>query len=179
MDKKLESRKKQFLETLEKTLKGEEGIGELSIFTADELGSPMDILRVEIAGFGVDVVSVLGEFFFMPFEDTDAFFFSSVITITGTLEKDAVPDIADLIARMNFFMPFGCFALGDEDKTIVYKYTVPVMTGSDDDTNNKVIARAVDSAIGMAENFDGYLRGVIRDQMSVEEVLEIFKNGKR
>lgn len=178
MDKKIESKKKKLLEALETTLKGEEGIGELSIFTAKELGAPMDILRVEIAGFGVDLVSVLGEFLFMPFEDTDVLFFSSVITITGTLEKETAPDIAELISRMNFIVPFGCFALGDEDRSVVYKYTVPVLIG-DDDLMNKTIARACDSAIGMAENFEGYLKLVIKDQMSVQDVLEMFKNGQR
>ena len=173
----METSRKELLTALEKGLKKEEGIGESTLFTAEELGAPADILRVEIAGFGVDLVSVLGEFFFMPFDDTDVIFFTSVITITGTLEKDAVPDIAELISRMNFLLPFGCYALGDEDKTLVYKYTVPVMAESDDE-KMKVIARAADSAIGIAEKFEGYIKLVLKNQMRYEDVLNMFKEGR-
>ncbi|MBQ7724471.1 MAG: hypothetical protein IJT63_02570 [Lachnospiraceae bacterium] len=178
MDKKIESKKKKLLEALETTLKGEEGIGELSIFTAEELGSPVDILRVEVAGFGVDLVSVLAEFMFMPFEEEDILFFTSVITITGSLEKDALPDIAELISKMNYFLPFGCFALGDDDKTLIYKYTVPVMAKKDDE-KKALMARAADGAIGIAETFEGYIKLVIKNEMSVNDVLDMFKNGQR
>ncbi|MCR5000441.1 MAG: YbjN domain-containing protein [Lachnospiraceae bacterium] len=174
----MDNKTTELLRALENSLKGEEGIGELSIFTAEELGAPMDILRVEISGFGVDFVSVLGEFFFMPFEETDILYFTSVITITGTLEKDAVPDMTEAVSRMNYYLPFGCFAIGEEDKNLIYKYTVPVMSENDEE-KKKFIAGACDSAIGMAENFEGYLKLILRNEMSVEEVLEMFKNGRR
>ena len=174
----MESKQKKLLEALEATLKDEEGIGELSIFTADELGAPMDILRVEVAGFGVDLVSVLGEFMFLPFEEEDVLFFTSVITITGTLEKEAVPDVVDLISRMNFYVPFGCFALGDDDKTLIYKHTVPVMAKKDED-KKALIARAADGAIGTAETFEGYLKLVINNEMSARDVLDMLKNGQK
>ena len=75
-----DSKKSKLLEELKKKLEESGNFGEMSVFTAKELDAPMDILRAEIPEFGSDLVSLLGEFFFLPIEDEGRVYFSTVIT---------------------------------------------------------------------------------------------------
>ncbi len=166
--------KKELLEALEGELKGEEGIGEMSMFSAKELNAPMDILRAEIPEYGPELVSVLGEFFFFPVDYEDTLFFSTVITLSSTLPKEAAPDVASAIARLNYYVPLGNYALGDEDKNLVYKMTLPIRTDEKKDKQTKDIINSVYYALGMAEKFLGYILMVVKNEITVDEMIGIF-----
>ena len=78
----MSDRKKQLLNRLENFFKNDEDVEEASIFTAEELGTPMDMLRVLVAGYGPELIEVLAEYSFIPFEGADeVWYFSSIITI--------------------------------------------------------------------------------------------------
>lgn len=166
---------KDLLKGLEAELKETEGIGETSIFTSKELDAPMDILRAEVTEFGSDLVSVLGEFFFLPIEEDDIRYFSIAITISGSVEKAALADAGAAIARLNYFLPFGCFCLGGEENSLVFRHTVLLDTTVKKDIQAKEIALASNAAISVAERFSEYLLLIIRNEMSIKEMLKIFK----
>ncbi len=166
--------KKELLEALEKELKGNEGIGEMSMFSAKELNAPMDILRAEIPEYGPELVSVLGEFFFFPADDKDTLFFTTVITLSSTLPKEAAPDVASAIARLNYYIPLGSYALGDEDKNLVYKMTLPLRAEEKKESQIKDMVNSVFYALGIAEKFLGYIIMVIKNEITVEEMTDMF-----
>lgn len=168
-------REKDLLNALEAELKETEGIGETTIFTSKELDAPMDILRAEIKEFGSDLVSVLGEFFFIPIEDDDIKYFSIAITVSGSVEKAALADTGAAIARLNYFLPFGCFCLGGEEHSLVFRHTVLLDTAAKKDIQAKEIALASNAAISVAEKFSEYLLLVIKNEMTIIEMLKIFK----
>ena len=163
---------KELLEALEAALKEDDGIGEMSVFTAKELDAPMDILRAEISGFGPDLVSVLGEFFFIPFEDEETLYFSTVITLSSTVPAEAVPDVTGAIARLNYYLPCGCFALGSEDKNLVYRHTALIDAKDKKEDQIKDIVRSSDIALGVAERFWANLLSVIKNEITVSEMMD-------
>ena len=57
----MSDRKKQLLERLETFFVNDEEVEEASIFTAEELGTPMDMLRVLVTGYGPGLMDVLAE----------------------------------------------------------------------------------------------------------------------
>ncbi|MCR5775343.1 MAG: YbjN domain-containing protein [Lachnospiraceae bacterium] len=173
----MEKRKLEILQMLETDLRENWEMGEMSIFNREELNVPVDLLRVEIPGFGADLVSVLGEFFFLPFEDTEVLFFSSVITLTTQLPSQAVTDVLAGIARLNYYLPCGCFALGDDDKILVYRFTVPIVGEEDIEKQYEDASIAVDTAITTAETFEGQLKLLIKGDITVEDLIYPFKQG--
>ncbi len=168
----MESRKKELLEALEAELKTDDSIGEMSVFSAKELNVPMDILRAEVTGFGPDLVSVLGEFFFFPFEDENTLYFTTVITLSSTVPAEAAPDLAGAVARLNYYLPCGCFALGAEDKNLVYRYTALLDAADKKEDQIKDIIRTYDIALGVADRFYPNLLLVIRNEMTVSEMMD-------
>ncbi len=165
--------KKELLDALEARFKADGDIGEVLMFTSKELGSSMDVLRAEITEFGPDLMNVLGEFFFMPFDDEGLMFFTSVITLSNSVPKEAVPDIEAAIARLNYYMPCGCYALGDEDKNLVYRYTSILLTNEEKDKLTEAVSSAAYSAISVAEKFMGYLLLVLKNEITVEQMVKM------
>ncbi len=175
----MDARKKELLEMLEKELKKDDSIGQMSIFTAKELGTPMDILRAEIMEFGPDLISVLGEFLFMPFEDEGVLFFTSVITLSGTVPKGAAPDLAAAVARLNYNMPLGCFALGDDDKNLIFKFTTLIDAGDKKEKQASAVSRSVEMALSVSDRYMSFLLPVINNDMTVDEMVEMLKGGNK
>ncbi len=170
--------KKELLDALKKLLETDEDTGEVSVFSSDELGAPADILRAELPEFGPDLVSVLGEFFFIPFEDDELLYFSSVITISSTVPEAAVPEVAAAVARLNYYLPCGCYALGDNDKNLIYRYTALIDSSDDREKQKAAVSTAALASIFVAEKFMGNLLLVIRNEMTVDEMVEMLKAEK-
>ncbi|MBQ9437095.1 MAG: hypothetical protein IJU50_02070, partial [Lachnospiraceae bacterium] len=154
----MNERKQELLKALEEELKNNDMIGEMSLFTSEELNSPSDMLRAEIANFGTTGQSVLGEFLFLPIEDEELYYFTSVINLTFTLERSAAEEIARAASRLNYYLPVGGFALGGEDDSnLVFKYMVPVLADADIGIQKKTVFAAADRALLYGERFEAYL----------------------
>jgi hypothetical protein len=175
---KMDEKKLELLKSLEAEYKEAEDMGEASIFTAKELNAPMDMLRAEIAAFGPDLVSVLGEFFFMPFEETEVIYFTSVITLSNTVPEESADDVAAAVARLNYYIPCGCYALGEDDKNLVFKYTVPIVGEDETEHQTSAVSIAANTAIMTAERYMGYLKLILMNEVTVDEMIEMAKNGK-
>ncbi len=173
----MSDRKNELLEALEAQLKEDGDFGEMSIFTSKEMNIQADILRVEIPEFGPDLVSVLGEFFFLPIEDEDNLLFTTVISLSNTVPPEAAPDVAAAAARVNYLLPCGCFALGNEDKNFVYKNTAVLSNKDSKDEQLKEIKRSVDASLGSAETFYSYLLPVFKNDITVDEMINMLNGG--
>ncbi|MCR5411070.1 MAG: YbjN domain-containing protein [Lachnospiraceae bacterium] len=174
----MDEKKNRLLELLEEQLKKDDDIGEMSVFTARELDLPINILRAEVTEFGPELVSILAEFFFLPVDNEDALYFSSVLTLSSSIPKEAVPDMAAAVAHLNYYVPMGCYALGEDDRTFIYKCTVPVRTDDDEDRQKDDMYRAVDASLMLAESFLNYLILVLNNEISVDEMLDMIRGSK-
>ncbi len=170
-------RQKELLEALEEILNENEHTGEVSMFTAEELGAPMDILRAELTEFGPDLESVLAEFFFIPAENEDTMFFTTVITLSSTVPKEAVPDVAAAAARIDYYLPAGSFALGENDENLIFRHTALIDRGDDIKHQTAAVSKASLTSFSVAASFFGYLLMVMKDEITVEEAVNMLKGG--
>ena len=95
----MNEKKRKMLNVLIEELDESEDFEEISLFTAEELGAPADIARALISDVGSELIDVLGEFLFMPYEDEEMLYFTSVITLTDEIMADEQVDIALAIAH--------------------------------------------------------------------------------
>ncbi|MCR5487293.1 MAG: YbjN domain-containing protein [Lachnospiraceae bacterium] len=173
----MDERKKSLLKALEEDWKDAEGVGRISLFTREELGAPMDILRAEIMDYGAEVRPVLGEFFFLPLPETEVLYFVTVITLSDSLPEDRVYDAGLATARLNYYLPFGCFALGDHDKNLVFRHSIPVMGNQEEKDQFLAISNAANTAVIISEQYEGYLRLALNGDITVEEMAEMAGKG--
>ncbi len=167
----MEMKHRELLDTLRSRLETDDGIGEISLFTAEELNSPVDILRAELTEFGPDLVSRLGEFFFMPVKDEGLLYFTTVITLSGNVPREAVPDVAAAVARLNYYIPCGCYALGDDDKNLIYRYTALLPDEKEKQAPGEMVISAALTAFSTAEKYLSFLLLVLNNEISVEEMV--------
>ncbi|MCR4654905.1 MAG: hypothetical protein K5770_01530 [Lachnospiraceae bacterium] len=165
--------KKELLNALEERLKADGDIGQTVMLNAEDLGSSMDVLRAEILEFGPDLMNVLGEFFFMPFEDEGLMFFTSVITYSDSVPREAAADIAAAVARLNYYIPCGCYALGNDDKNLIYRYTAIMLNSEEKERLTQAVISAAYSSVSVAEKYLGYLLLVLKGEITVEEMVKM------
>ena len=173
----MNERKMELLRGLEAEFKEADDIGEVTVFKSEELGGIADMLRAEIPEFGTDLVSVLGEFFFLPFEENEVLYFTSVITLSGSITEDIAPDLAIAVARLNYILPCGCFALGDNDKNLIFRFSVPVFGDEDKKRQEMEVSNAANTAILVAEKYEAYLKLVMNNDMTVDEMIKTVQKG--
>ena len=131
---------------------------DFSIFTSEELGTEMDVLRGMHTEFSSEMVEVLGEYFFLPLETEDIWYFTSVFTIIEQIPDLLLEEMGATISRLNYYLPMGAFVLGgDQTGTLIYRYTVPVLSSHDEEVQFDMIRSAADAAFYCAEEFAGYL----------------------
>ena len=178
MDKETEQRKSGLLKQMEDFFQSDEGVEEASIFTAEELGTPMDMLRIFVTDYGPGLIDILGEFSFIPFEGPqEVWYFSSVLTIMTGIPKDGVSSLAGAISRLNFYMPYGCFAISPDGDMLVYKAVTAVRADHDDKVIYEDIELSADKALTFAENYTDLLIKVADGGMPLKDFIDTLPEG--
>ena len=114
----MSDKRNELLKIINEQLQDAEDFEEVSLFTKDELDAPVDIVRGMLTEVGTELVSVLAEFFFLPYEDEEMLYFTSAITVTDEILKDELVDISMAVARINFDLPCGGFSIGPDGESL-------------------------------------------------------------
>ncbi len=169
----MEERKRDLLKRLEKFFKEDEDIEEASLFTKEELETPMDVLRVLVTGYGPALIDVLAEYSFipMPGEVQEVLYFSSVLTIETDIPREGAAILANAIARINFFLPYGGFCLSPDGSMLTYKSVTALRADENDETLYKDIELSADTALLVPENFTDSLLRIIDGRLPLSEFM--------
>ena len=169
----MEERKRNLLKQLEKFFKEDEDIEEASLFTKEELETPMDVLRVLVTGYGPALIDVLAEYSFipMPGEADEVWYFSSVLTIETDIPKEGAAALSNAIARLNFYMPYGGFCLSPDGSMLTYKSVTALRSDEKDETLYKDIELSADTALFVPENFTDSLLRIADGRMPLSEFI--------
>ena len=166
-------RKQKLLKRLEDFFKNDEDIEEASIFTAKELGTPMDMLRVLVTGYGPGLMDVLAEFSFLPLEGPDeVWYFTSIITIKDDIPEDGVSPLAGAISRLNFYLPYGEFCINAKGDLLIFKSMTVLRADHDDDKLYEDIELAADRALLSAEGYTDLLIRVSDGRMLLNDFID-------
>ena len=134
----------------------------------------MDVLRVLVTEYGSDLTDILVEYSFIPFEGPDeVWYFSSVLTIETAVPAEGVPALSQAIARLNFVLPYGSFALSVDGKMLVYKSITALRSDCDDETLYKDIELSADTALLVPEQYTGLLLKVADGSLLISDFLDM------
>jgi hypothetical protein len=167
-------RERNLLQMLEKSI--ENDFNEMSLFTSEELGTEMDVFRVLETGYGSALTDALGEFFFRPYDDSesDVMLFSAVITLTTKLTAKYVPTLAAGIAKLNFYLPCGGFAINADETTLAFRLSQVCYKSQSDEEILRQLKDCVGLAFGAPEQYAGMLLKMAEGGVSLKELSVLF-----
>lgn len=168
----MDERKLELLKRLEAYFNEDEDIEETSIFTKDELETPMDVLRTLITDYGSNLTDVLVENSFLPLEETEVLYFNTIITIKADVPAEGVPSLSSAIAKLNFFLPYGAFSINADGSMLVYRSTDAILSKDDDDKLYEQMELSADTAILVAEGYAGQLSDVADGALLLSDFLD-------
>lgn len=166
-------RKKALLEKLELFYKDDEGIEEASLFTGEELGTPMDVLRLLVRDYGPGLMDVLAEFSFLPTEGDEVWFFNAVLTILTDVPKEAVPALSGAISRLNFYLPFGAFCISSDGSMLSYKAVTALRASHDDENIYENLEVAAESALLVPEQYTYTLEQIANGSLLMNDFIKM------
>ncbi|SFL10227.1 hypothetical protein SAMN05216390_11065 [Lachnospiraceae bacterium KH1T2] len=140
-----------------------------------EGGVPFSILRVGIHDFATIPDGVLAEFFFLDTEESaeHVMYFYSVITIEDEMDRKYSDELAKSIARLNFYIQGGCFAINAAESTLVYRNTGYYFDSLSDEQIFDGMSLNAIHAVQIAEPYGGILSGVAKGENTFEEIMEL------
>ncbi len=167
----MDERKRELLKQLETFFNEDEDIAEVSLFTKEELETQMDVLRLLIIDYGPDLMDVLAECSFLPLQDTEVLYFSTVLTIRMDIPKEGLSSLSGAVSRLNFFLPYGSFSVSGDGTMLVYKATAAFPSEWDDDKLYKLMEISADSALFVAESYTEVLSQVADGKMPLSDFI--------
>lgn len=172
-NKKMEERKFKLLKQLEAFFKEDETVEEASLFTKEELETPMDIVRALLTDYGPGLMDVLAEYSFIPFEGPqEVWYFSSIITIKMDVPKDGVSALCGAISRLNFYLPYGAFCINAAGDLLIYKSVTAIRTDHNDKEIYENMELSADTALLVAEEHTDMLVKVANGTMLLDDFID-------
>jgi hypothetical protein len=168
----MDERKLELLKQLEAYFKNDEGTEDISIFTKEELGTSMDVLRALITDYGTELTDVLAEFSFLPLQDTEVLYFNTVLTIRVDVPKEGVAALSGAVSRLNFYLPYGSFAISSDGSLLIYKSCSAFPSNWDGQKLYELIETSADTALFVAESHIGTLSDIADGKMSLSEFID-------
>ncbi|MCR5402400.1 MAG: hypothetical protein K6E91_01085 [Butyrivibrio sp.] len=173
----MEERKRSLLKRLEGFFSDDETVEEASVFTAEELNAPVDILRVLVTEYGAELTDVLAEYYFAPSEERDdVWYFTSVINIDPAVPMEGITALSLAIAKLNFYIPYGSFAISGDGGLLVFKSVTALRSDSDDEKLYKDIELAADNALFIPEQYTELLSQVADGSLLLEDFLSMLSH---
>lgn len=142
----------------------------------EESGIEDGILAILFDELGSNSDEAFGEFFFSPVitDEDEVQYFNCVIVLTQDIDKDKLPLLYEAFAYINFYIPYGAFAIDADHESIVYRYTQALPIRMKDEDLYAQIQIAMGNAISMADSNINLVLSLEDGTMDLEDVRDVF-----
>ncbi len=170
---KHQEKQREYLKRLERFFSEDPDIEQVSLFTMEELDAPMDMLRAIVTDYGAGLTDVLAEFSFIPFPGPqEVWYFSSTLTIKEDISKYGVSALSGAVARLNFYLPYGCFAVNPEGNMLIYKAVTAIRSDHDEEKIYEDIELSADTALLIPESYTDLLVKVAEGTLLLQDFID-------
>ena len=94
-----------------------------------------------------------------------------MLTIETDIPREGAAILANAIARINFFLPYGGFCLSPDGSMLTYKSVTALRADENDETLYKDIELSADTALLVPENFTDSLLRIIDGRLPLSEFM--------
>ncbi len=169
----LEQKQQSILESLESSFQKQEVFA--AILPKEETAA-VNMLVVQHTGFGEDAEEAMGEYYFLPAREEDAWFhyFVESITLSEDLPEDKQGVLGAAVSMINFTLPVGAFCLSPDGKVIFYRYTLMLEADRDTEHTEAMIRSSMLNVLQYAVRWADALDALEYGRMTLEEFTETF-----
>ena len=138
-------------------------------------GSHTDMIRTFHEYYGEAEEGVYGEYYFMPSApDEEAYYFTAALTLVDEIKEECIPDLAEALSKLSFYMPVGTFCLNKTGQIVVYKVSEIIAADLDKEAAVDLMNRTATHAIAVPERYVIVLRQLATGNLSMEQFLMLF-----
>lgn len=144
-----------------------------------EEGLPGPVLTVIYNDMGADADEVLADYTVIAGEDDETVaYIESFLTFTEELSKEHLPLVYEAISKINFYLPYGGFAVNEDTNVLGFKFGMPISMDLSEETLFEAINLCVTGGHLQADNYMFPLLQISEGNMSPDEVLELVRGAK-
>ncbi len=142
----------------------------------EESGIEDGELAILFDELGLNDDEAFGAFVFSPVitDDDEVQYFNCVIVLTQDIDREKLPLLYEAFAYINFYIPYGSFAIDGDNESIVYRYTQALPIRMKDEDLYAQIQIAMGNAISMADSNINLVLSLEDGTMDLEDVRDIF-----
>ena len=132
---------------------------------------PVAILRTLHEEYGFAAADVMGEFYFFPMPEgaPDIHYFTCMLSLMEELDGNHEQELCEAIAKLNFYLGCGAFALERDGDTLVYKLVTLISVNTSDEDALAQMNAAAAHAIQLPEKYTMILEKIAAGTASLDE----------
>ena len=131
------------------------------------------VVGMDYADLGEDSYDAYGIFYFLPDAEEDPCCYLAVsITMDNQVPKEAISDLYRLINRINVRIGEGAFVLTQDEKSLYYRYNIPLLKDADDETTLHNAGLRIFDSVALVSVWIDVLMGRAEGELSMEECLK-------
>ncbi len=163
----------RLLEALAEDFK--DGGMETHILTREETGMDAEVLRTIVTGYGTENEMILAECMFigLPQGSEDTLYYSVLLTLPTEMDKKSMPALFEAVAKLNFYMTGGSFAIDPEESILVFKQMAQLPAEYDFELLHEQINITAAQTIQLCEPYAGLICGVAEGRVPLLDVLAL------
>ena len=166
-------RKRMILERLQTELDSAEIPAVIRKKEEEEL--PMDILAVLLTEYGSRQEEASAELYFLPLPNgaEGVCYFSSVITLTESIDPLCLDAVCKAVAMINFYLEYGAYVVDVEGSILAYKMVTPIFEAMDDEQLFATVDMNFAHALDAGEDYAGILVKLSEGACSLDDVMDL------
>lgn len=145
--------------------KGEEGISN-------------NVLSCLNDSFGVSGAEVMSRFYFAPMEVSPegVQYFVAMSTLSDELPIERVAEVSQAVGMLNYYIPYGAFAVDPLTRSVIYRITTPITTELSEEELIEEVDILAGQSLDMAERYCYLILQVAFQGMSVDDFMDTILN---
>lgn len=136
---------------------------------------PMDVLTVLLTEYGSRQDEASGEFYFLPLPNgaEGVCYFSSVITLSESLDPLYLDAVCKAVAMINFYLEYGAYVVDVEGNILAYKMVTPIFESMDAEQFFATVDMNLAHALDAGEKFAGILMKLSEGACTLDDVMDL------
>lgn len=135
----------------------------------------LNVLHTELSYDGEEV---MGEYYFLPFEDENTRYhvFTSMLTLTEEMPEERYEDLGRAANLLNFYLPVGSFVFSKPEGIMAYKHSCLIPKGYSMEEAFKLIDGHIAMSLNIVNQYLSIFMRLLKREISFTEFLNTLPN---
>lgn len=145
-----------------------------ALFNLADEDFPYDVLNLIVYDLGEKQSQCRGEFCFINInEEEEIQTFTSIITMNDELDISNFGELCEAVNALNFYIPYGSFAISRADKNLIYKLSCPLPVDLSEELLHQQVELFISNAYLMVDKYIDLIESIATGENTLELIYDI------